>query len=50
MIDRAMRAKNNTGGHQPGHAYMRNFNHGPKGRFGVRMKRAAHSRSKSSRS
>ena len=47
MMDRAKRA---AGGHQPGHAYKRNYNHGPKGRFGVRMHRGKASRSKSSRS
>lgn len=46
MIDRAKRA---SGGHQPGHGYKRNFNHGPKGRFNVRMHRGKSSRSKSSR-
>lgn len=47
MIDRARKA---SGGHQPGHAYKRNFNHGPSGRFNIRMKRGGASRSKSSRS
>lgn len=36
--------------HQPGHAYKRNFNKAPTGRFNVRMKRAKTSRSKSARS
>jgi hypothetical protein len=49
-IDRATRAKNDTGGHQPGHAYMRNFNHNPKGRMHVRMGPRKHSRSHTSRS
>ena len=31
----------------PGGAHKRNFNKSPKGRFGIRMKRAAKSRSKS---
>jgi hypothetical protein len=43
------RAKTATGGHQPGHAYKRNFNAPPKGRFGIRMHRPATSRSKTSR-
>jgi hypothetical protein len=45
-IDRASKA---SGGHQPGHAYKRNFNAPPSGRFGIRMHRPAHSRAKSSR-
>lgn len=45
-IDRASKA---TGGHQPGHGYKRNFNKSPKGRFNIRMKRPASSRSKSAR-
>lgn len=46
-IDRARHA---SGGHQPGHAFKRNFNRPPTGRFGLRMKRGHGSRSKSSRS
>jgi hypothetical protein len=41
------RQRHATGGHQPGHAYKRNFNHSPTGRFGVRMTRGKGSRSKS---
>ena len=33
----------------PGNAYKRNFNRNPTGKFGVRMARAKHSRSKSAR-
>ena len=44
------RAKSATGGHQPGHAYKRNFNAAPRGKFNIRMKRGKASRSKSARS
>lgn len=37
------------GGHQPGHAYKRNFNRSPKGRYGLKMGRSKSSRSKSAR-
>lgn len=36
-----------TGGHQPGHAYKRNFNRNPMGRVNLRVHRAKPSRSKS---
>jgi hypothetical protein len=49
-MKRIDRAKTAAGGHQPGHGYKRNFNHGPAGRFGLRMARGKASRSKSSRS
>lgn len=38
------------GSSMPGHAYKRNFNHAPKGRFHVRMARGKSSRSKTARS
>lgn len=46
-IDRKTRGE---GKHQPGHAYKRDFNHSPRGKFNVRMSRGKHSRSKSARS
>lgn len=38
-----------AGGHQPGHAYKRNFNRSPSGRYKVHMGRQKNSRSKSAR-
>ena len=49
-LKRIDRAKTASGGHQPGHAYKRNFNHGPSGKYHIRMTRGKSSRSKSSRS
>ena len=46
-IDRHTRGE---GKHQPGHAYTRDFNHRPTGRFGVKMARGKGSRSKTARS
>lgn len=43
------RARHASGGHQPGHAYKRNVNRNPTGRYGIRMARGKTSRSKSSR-
>jgi hypothetical protein len=34
--------------HNPGDAHKRNFQHNPRGKFHVKSKRGAHSRSKSS--
>jgi hypothetical protein len=42
-------ARKPAGGHQPGHAYKRNFNKPPTGRAKIRMGRAKSSRSKSAR-
>ena len=47
MIDRG---KKGEGKHQPGHAYKRDFNHSPRGKFKIRMARPHGSRSKSARS
>ena len=49
-MKRIGRQKTASGGHQPGHAYKRNFNRNPSGRYGIRMARGKGSRSKSARS
>ena len=49
-LPRIGRKTSGEGSHQPGHAYKRDFNQSPRGKFKVRMARAKSSRSKSARS
>ena len=44
------RKTSGEGGHQPGHAFKRDFNHSPRGKYSVKMHRGKGSRSKSARS
>jgi hypothetical protein len=49
-LPRTGRKVSGEGGHQPGHAYKRDFNHSPRGKMKIRMARGKSSRSKSARS
>jgi hypothetical protein len=49
-MPRIGRKTSGEGSHQPGHAYKRDFNKSPRGKFGLRMARGKTSRSKSARS